>query len=335
MARGLLALLALLPLSPGCAPLNRSAPLAARNTHPVQLTAFEPAPRAARVTPEGEARASVRHQITSLWKQPGSDRDAVALDGEVYRLELGGRVGLGHGLDLDVTVPLLHASGGFLDGAIETWHRTFGLPQSSRTRFPEDRYAVRAVRQQPDGSRRTAYELEQNGVHVGDIPITLTWVPIEDTASTGFSAGLRGGVELPTGREDDGFGNGALDAGLGLITSYVFSTWALHAWASHSWVPTAKSARRTGSHYPGVTSAGFAGEAALLEELSAIVQLGYESALLEDLSADGAERDPVAIWVGGRWRPSDHLAFELGVGEDLVADIGPDVIFHFGLDLFF
>ncbi len=316
--------------------LDDAAPLRVRNQHPAQLTAIHGTARAARATPPGAVDTRFGIDWTSLWLRPGTGSDRLVTDGEIVRAEAAVRFGLLPGLDLEVQLPVSHASGGTLDGFIEAWHDFFGLPQNDRDRFPRDEYRVEATRLRADGTVASAYRLDEGGVQLGDVPVFLTWFPIESEGSElRYSLGVRGGVELPTGDEGDGYGNGGVDGYLGWVGGLDLVGASFFTWGGRSWIHEPDRARDAGLSIPDKDAAGAGFEWALLPDLRAIAQVEWERSVLRELDDSHASRDQVGLWLGGRVRLSDRATFEAGVGEDLIADVSPDVTFHFAVELAF
>ncbi len=315
----------------GCisTPIQRSAPLAARNQHPAQLTAIHAPAREARPVPVGNVDATVALDYTSLWLRPGRGRDELNTDGELFRTELGARVGILPGFDLEIGIPILHPTSGFLDAFIEGWHDAFGLPQNSRDDFPRHEFDVGATRVRRDGAVVDAYRLEEDGLHVGDIPVFLSWFPFV-AEGEGFSFGVRGGVEFPTGDDDDGFGTGGLDWNLGALGQWAGPGYTVFAWGGRSWLHRPDRAERANLDYPAVDSFAGGVELGITEKLSALGQVEWERSVLRRLDDDNADQDQVLIWFGGRYRFSDRMDLELGLSEDLVSDVSADVTFHAG-----
>lgn len=327
----------LVSLVAGCAtrPIDRPGPLSVRNQHPAQLTAMDAMPRSARTTPPGRIDAAWRFDWTSLWLRPGRGADRLETDGEIVRNEIAGRIGLVPGVDLEIALPFVVASAGVLDSFIESWHRVFGLPQNARDEFPRDEFRVVATRDIGTGEARDAYRLDPHGVRTGDLPIVLTWSPVQPEGARGASFGLRAGVELPTGSERDGYGNGGLDALVGFVAGYDLGLVSLFSWGSHTWVHRADRARDAGLPIPDVDRLGVGGEWAFHDDWSAILQVGWERSVLGRLDDEHAERDQALVWMGGRHRLAEDSRLEFGVAEDLVSDVSPDVTFHVALEIRF
>jgi hypothetical protein len=315
-------------------PLTDPAPLATRNQHPVQLTVLHLGPRAARALPGGEVEVGGTVDWTSMWLLPGEGRDRIELDGELVRIGPGLRVGLGSGVDVRVEVPLLHASGGVLDGFIEAWHEVFILPQNRRDEFPRDRFVARAHRRDVSGPLQTAYDLDETSLRLGDIPIEVAWFP-EAMQGKEFQVGFRAGLELPTGNEDRGHGNGEVDGGVGIVAGWRHEAWAITGWGGWSWVGTPDMAKRAGLGYGDVPSLGIGLEVSLVEGLSCLSQIQWERSVLRELDNDHARSDQALLWLGGRYRFSPRHEIELAVGEDLIRNVSTDVTLHLGLRMRF
>lgn len=312
--------------------LAHPAPLDVRNQHPAQLTAIHVAPRKASPVAAGAVELETTLDWTNLWLRPGPGTDTIELDGELVRVRPRLRAGLGGGFDLSVELPLMHASGGVLDPFIEAWHDFFGLSQNQRELFPHGRFAVRAERG-PGGAQRAAYELDE-GVGLGDLPITLAWFPLGERAGR-LEVGIQAGVELPTGEENRGFGNGEVDGMLGAIAAWQARSLCLFAWGGWAWVGTARTARRAGLAYRDHPSVGGGAEVALTAWLSALAQVEWERSVLGLLANDHAASDQMLLWIGGRLRLTESFDLSLAVGEDLLGDVSPDITFHLGTRLRF
>lgn len=311
----------------GCVagPIERSEPLRARNQHPAQLTAIHAQPRAVRATEVGRVDVGAQLDWTSLWLRPGRGADAFTADGEIARMQIDARVGIVPDVDLEIGVPLLHASGGMLDSFIEGWHDVFGLPQADRDDFPRDQYRVEATR-----GGALAYQLEEDGVRFGDVPVFLSWFPVTADGE-GVSFGIRGGVEIPTGSERNGTGNGGYDYNVSLLGAYDGDGFSLFGWGGHSWIARPDTARDAGLPVPDVDSAGVGLQVAVTRDLTGLAQVEYETSVLRELDDAHADQAQVQLWLGGRYRLGKRASIEAAVGEDLVSDVSPDVTFHLGI----
>lgn len=315
----------------GCqlVPLEEPSPLLVRNQHPAQLTVLHPGARGTTPAQAGAGEAALLVDVTNLWLLSDSGPDRITLDGDLVRAALRMRVGLGAGLDVQVELPVIHAGPGALDPFVEGWHQFFGSPDNDRSDNPRKDYRVDA-RVNRGGNLVSAYELERNGVRLGDVPVLLTWFPWSNLAG-GFSLGVRGGVELPTGDEEDGTGNGGVDASVGAVAGWNGHGISVFAWGDHTWVHQADRARDADLDYPDVISAGVGTEVGVHPRVALLSQIQWEQSVLRELDQSNAERDQVILWLGARARLAERLSLDLAVGEDLVRKISPDVQFHAGL----
>jgi len=175
-------LCSLVPLASGCRVPHpgKAAPFSVRNQHPVELTVLQQVPRSAIAYTEGPSILAIDTDWTSHWVQPRSGADDLRLDGETARAELRAAWGLGKSWDIEVELPLMYASGGTLDGFIDAFHQFFGLPQNGRNHHPRDQFDIQAIRDQPGVGMQTLYELQDDELGVGDIPVHLGWFPVKE-----------------------------------------------------------------------------------------------------------------------------------------------------------
>jgi hypothetical protein len=305
------------------------APLMVANEHPAQRTVLRPKPGAARSLGSGAMRARAQVAWTSHWLRDGPDRDFIIQDGETLWLDIELARGLGAGFELSAGISFGHASGGVLDEFIEAWHEAFGLPQSQRDLLPRSEFHMLVQDLSESGDPKDVYRLEEEALLFGDLPVMLDWqlpLPAED-----LQVALRAGIEVPTGSESHGSGNGGFDYVLGLEASLEASSWLqLHAWGSHSWVANSDAMEAAGAELANVLMAGGALSLRLSESLVAIAQVDWEQSTLRELEEIRASRDHLVLWLGGRAALSERLGLEFSVAEDLVLEVSPDVQFHLG-----
>jgi hypothetical protein len=294
-------------------------PLPVRNQHPAQLTVQSALPRSADVVPARSAELRHDAAYTSLWLLgTGPGASSWSMDGEYLRSSTRATVGLGHGLDLGVELAFAHTTGGFLDQFIIDYHDVFDLPDQDRSGAPKDQFLIEATR-----GGQTAFAVDEASFALLDVPLVLTW-QIAAPGRERLGAALRAGVELPTGDDDRGFGNGGLDALVGGIVDYRTDHVGWTAWAQHTFAATPSRARRAGVGFADVTQIGAAAELPLTAELAAVVQLGYETSTLRRLGPEVAANDQLLLWVGARYVAASDWAVELGFGEDLFGKASPD-----------
>ena len=300
-----------------CAPLPRGlGPIPARNQHPVQLTVLHLDPVPAATHPAGEASVRLDTAYSSLWLSGNGNGNRFAMDGEMLRAALDLRVGLGAGLELELGLPVGYASGGRLDGFVTGWHDFWGLPDQGRDTYPEDAFAVRAER-----GAVTAYDLEANAFQAMDLPIGLR----QEILSKGPAhIAVRAAIELPTGDDDAGFGNGELDVALGAVADLRWEDFGVFAHAHHTFAGTPGRAKAAGLAYRDVTAVGLGVDYRLFAGFTLHLQAQWETSTLRGLGFDRVADPHLLLWSGGRFALGPRTFLELGIGEDLMPYISPD-----------
>jgi hypothetical protein len=152
----------------------------------------------------------------------GSDRGLYHVDGELYRTSLAVRRGIGRGVQLSVTVPVLGLEGGFGDGTIESFHDTFGFGQAGRKGTFRDDYLV-YVR---DAEGNELYRPDAPGFGLSDVSLG---VKARLRAPSQWRMAIAGTVKLPTGSEDELTGSGSVDVGVQVLGTRYFARSCIHA----------------------------------------------------------------------------------------------------------
>ncbi|MCA8952023.1 MAG: DUF3187 family protein [Planctomycetes bacterium] len=309
----------------GCVATPRFAgPLPVRNQHPAQLTVLHLPPARATVLPAEAADIRLDAAYSSLFLNGTGFARSYYMDGEYLRFGPTLRAGLGSDLELSVGLPFAHASGGFLDAFLIDYHDVLGLPDQNRDSVENGDFRVDATR-----NGNTVWRLEPGGVELADVPLSLTWQLRE--LDDGPALALRGGLELPTGDDDKGYGNGELDWGVGGLLEQRWAGMAFYCHAQHTFAGTPAIARRGGLSFADVTSLGATAELPLFEQLNALVQVEWETSTLRHLGLEVTDREQVLLWVGGRYHFAERAALEFGFGEDLVGYVSPDFTAWIGL----
>ena len=297
-------------------------PLPARNQHPAQLTVLHFTPRSTEVLAAGAVRSRTDAAYTSLFLSGTSTSFANSsswlMDGEYLRVGTRLGVGLGAGLELCAELALAHTTGGFLDDFVIDYHDTFGFPDQGRTEAERDRFDVRAER-----NGREVWSVSETDAELLDLPLDLTF-QVTPPGERQLGVAVQAGIELPTGDAARGFGNGEIDVGAALLLDYRIGGIGLHGSVQHTFAGTPDRYDEAGLEFGDVTAAGLAAELPLFADLSALVQVTWETSALRRLGPRATARDQVLLWVGGRYQPARRWAIEVGFGEDLQGLASPD-----------
>ncbi len=326
-----------LPVAAGCSALRHSdspaqvirGPVAARQQHPISLSLFAFRPRRAVTQPRGELGLAGQlswSSIEEVAKNPSwAPGQEVGIDGETTRAVLRARYGLAERTDVEVELPLLYATGGGMDSIIEAWHQFFALPNGAREENDDGRYEMR-VADGPD----VLYELEGDRIGLQDIPVILTHnLRLEDEA--GPAVAVRVAVELPTGSEDQGFGNGALDYGVGGLLERTWGRWTLTS-ALELLLPGDSDRLRAaaGHSFNDMWAVELGGEYRWNDSLSLVAGAVWTTSFLDSIELDELDKDIVDLGLGVAWDSSEESRMTVSIHEDVVALTGSDFTIQLG-----
>ncbi|MCS6829259.1 MAG: DUF3187 family protein [Armatimonadota bacterium] len=193
-------------------PSRWRAPLLVRNAEPLNALFLQAPPVSASVLAQNKTRFQVNLDVANhlLFDRAGNNH--FEQDFEVQRLTIVYARGIGRDTEWAVYIPLCARNGGFLDEAINAWHRWFGFDGGGRAGHRNYRVHERMVY-----GGNTLVTLDTPAFGIGD-------ALLEGRRSLGQSGrsfwAIRAMMKLPTGNAAQSFGSGATDAGLGVICTY-------------------------------------------------------------------------------------------------------------------
>ncbi len=304
-------------------------PYYTRNQSPlVQIFGLPPAEGG---TVAGKGRTDVRLvlDVASIYAGDDRGRNLLRLDGEIYRLTLALRYGLGERLELGVDLPYVWQTGGHLDSFIDGFHQTFNLPQGGRDLWYRDRLRYLSVH---DGRVMLDYEEPQDGF--GDVLLSLGYQLVRTEGAGGSrTVTLRPALKVPTGNGDKLTGSGSFDFSLRLAgtDSLLLAPWDL------TWFWTAGAlAMSEGdvlseeqNNLVGFGTLGIGWEAA--SWLAFMLQFDGHTAFYGGSGLHQLDGASVQVTIGTEAALPGKILFDFGVTEDLVVETSPDVVFHVAL----
>jgi hypothetical protein len=300
-------------------------PIAARTQEPIKLTYLAFRPRRATIQEEGTNAITVQEAYSNVFNNDADDPDSkVVLDGEISRTSVALRRAVAPRTDVEIEVAAVYATSGFLDDFIEAWHRAFGLPSEHRDERPKDAYEMEV---QKDGV--TAYHLEGNEPGFADVPIVVTHALVLESESTP-AISVRAGVEIPTGSEEKGFGNGAFDFGGGILAEKSFGRWTTTAAVDYTAPGTSESFEDAGMSPHDGFDVQFGLEYRWNDRISLLFGAILDSPVTRDLLIDQIDDEILTIDVGCAWDVGERSRLFFALEEDAIANAGPDVTFLLG-----
>ncbi len=236
--------------------------------------------------------------------------ECIVLDGETARLRYTHRRGLGDGWDLSFEVSALDRGGGFLDGWIEDWHDTFGLPTGGRELAQDNQYRFHYERQ-----NTVLLDETRGGTGLGDATFTLG-------RRLGSAVTLRAMAKLPTGDED------SLEGGPRGGALWLEQAVALpRAWSGY--LAAGVSFTERGSALPDLQNRQvvFSGAGLAIPVTPAIrlaMQVQWHERLFEGSALTPLARAGAPLTLGLQFRTSARGSFEIGFQEDPSVNGSPD-----------
>jgi len=293
-------------------------PLATRNQHPVALTLLHMRPRRATVQPKGKLGGAVDMSYSSMFEVEREPGETVNFDGEILRTAGRARYGLGGRTDLEVELAVMFTSSGFMDSFIDEFHNIFEFPDAGRENAEDDQYSMRLRR-----NGELIYELEEDRVGFGDVPIVVTHQVREENAG-GPAVAVRAGVELPTGSEDRGFGNGKLDWGVGSLVERSLGRWTMTAAVDILLPGNPDAFDRGGVELNDILSLQVGGEYRWNNRLSLLGQLFWTSPMTDDYSVEEFDSEIFDLGLGLAYDWKGGPRLYVAIQEDMLAATGPD-----------
>jgi hypothetical protein len=293
-------------------------PIPARTLEAVKLTYLFFRPRRAATQPSGTTLLSLQTAYANTYQNGHSATEDVVFDSEISHTSLSARQGLGPSTDLEVEVAVTYATDGCLDHLVEEYHKLLGLPSEGRENRPLNSYEMDARHE-----GKLAYELEGNELGFGDLPIVLTHAFVEETDDTPTISG-RVGVEIPTGSEPKGFGNGVLDYGGGVLAEKSFGRWTTTAAVDYVFTGSSHTFETAGVSAHDNLDLQLGLEYRWSDDVSLLLGTVYESPVTRDMPVKEIDGDILSVDVGVTWDVGKRSRILLDFGEDAIAKAGPD-----------
>lgn len=323
-----LASLACLLCNPPAGASSGITPFHTSNRSPVVQIFGLPAIGDSRILRDGDREAALVLDVANHFIDGSANREHLILDGETYRLDLAGRMGIGSRIEIGFELPWLFQNGGFLDGFIESYHRTFGFPQRGRDEAPTGRYLFQYER-----GGANAFFVDRSNSGIGDVRLGGGVQLYADYSDNPAALALRASLKLPTGDSGNLRGSGSTDLALWLAAS---RGWAAGSGPWELFGGSGLLGMTDGDVLPeqqrnlvvfGCVGVGWRP----LQWLTLKVQFDGHTSFYRgsDLSELGS--DSVQAVMGGTLYFSERTALDIGVVEDLIIKTSPDVVFHFAL----
>lgn len=307
-------LFSLLVVTPLSSAFSFDGPLQVKNLYPIFLHADQQYLEKASM--EDSLSFSFSHSSTYTVQESG--HWIINQDMEVTELNLRYKKIIGDMLEVNLDLPIIAFSDGFMDNFLDTFHRTFGLLDYGRNQRPDNEFLYEIRK---DGRMIVKGE---TGVGLGDIKLAVK-KPLLSTEGLGLS--IRADVELPTGNADRGYGNGSIDAGVAiLLDKKIFDDFMTY-WNFGVVFPGDLKADRELA-LKDFMYGGVAVEMILREKFSLVAQIQGQSRIYPRTDLIAIDREAYLLSFGGRYFSGSNV-FELSLTEDINLSGAPDFVLNF------
>ncbi len=198
------------------------------------------------------------------------------------------------------------------------------MPDGGREARPRNTYEMRV-----DHGGQTIYTLEPYEFDLLDTPLVLTERLVDEQGSTPAVA-LRAGVDLPTGSEARGAGNGGWDWGVGVLAEKSWDRWTMTG--ALDWVDSKRPSSFVSSGVD--VYDGFDVQLGLEyrwnDKLSLLTGLILTPPVTRDFTIKELDREMLGLDVGVAWDTGPDSQLHIGFEEDLMTASGPDIVFFVG-----
>jgi hypothetical protein len=303
-------------------------PFRTSNQSPLVMIYGLPAIGDARVLAKGEKELALVFDLANMYVDDSAANERIILDGETYRLNLTGRMGIANRFEAGFELPWIFQNVGFLDGFIENYHTTFGFRQNGRDQAPKGRLLFNYQRNGADLIR-----VDQSSSGIGDIRLTAGYQMYREAGENPGALALRASLKLPTGDSNELRGSGSTDLALWLAAGKGWKTgsglWEIFGGVGALGMTESDVLPDQQRNVVAFGSIGAGWRP--LSWLVLKVQFDGHTAFYKDSDLVELSSDSVQIVMGGSLVFSERTTLDIGVSEDLVVKTAPDVVFHFAL----
>jgi hypothetical protein len=301
-------LTAVVCLHPAQAQAEGFGPFPVRNFNPLQqLVLNMPGDRAAVLVP-GTLDVRLELAETAAIYNEAPPGASAQVKFETLRNGLFLRYGVTSRLEVGLEVPVLYRYTGFMEGAIEAVERaTTGL-SPARSALSNVRYAYNV--------RRNGQQIvngTKGALGLGDSMVQVKYQMVNET-STMPALSLRTAVKLPTGDEDEFFGSGSPDFGLGLAMEKALGNrWVVHG-NLNGVFPTGRIAGL--ALHPTITGI-VAAEYLWSDDLSLTLQFDYYTTPFRHVGLEVFDKGATEIAAGFSYRFAQHWLWQVYAIENV------------------
>ena len=289
-------------------------PLQVKNQFPPFLPIDQPYLESA--TTESSFSISLSH--SSVFVMEDAANWNVHLDIEMTELNLRYKKDIPSLFEIGVDVPVLRATGGFMDRPLAWYHDTFGFPDYGRSSRPYNEFLYEIKR-----NGAPLIEGDNDRVGFGDVRLTLKKKIVESDPIISILAD----VELPTGNARVGYGNGSVDSGVAVLLDKELGGNSIFYANLGAVFPGDLKAFQT-VELDNFFYAGAGIEVTIQPRFSLLAQLMVQTSPYPKTGISQIDNTGMLLVLGGRYYARVG-SFELSLTEDPNTSGAPDFILNF------
>jgi hypothetical protein len=322
MRNSLPVLVALLLAAPSAlAAQTAFGPLSGQEAGPLQRVGFSHTVERAELLAPGTVQVENGIAYSNIFEQDSAATHVLFLDLERISTDLGVRWGITERLEAAARFAFETTGGGILDGFISGWHRTIGLPNANRGKYPLGVYAQRLT----DGDGEVRLNLPARTMALEDVRVSLKWAAWRSPDGRRLVT-LGAVARVPI--QDNLVGPRRADVALMALGRASWTRWHLHGSLGGATVRAARDF--DGLLRPAAFFADVALERNLASWLSAVAQLSLETPRLQGFGDPELDGWPVNLVLGATGALAEGWSLDVSLQED-VPTATPAVDFTLGI----
>ena len=194
-------------------------PLPVRNLDPAMMRFFDPTPDSALRSYEHAWSFELNQHYATLNQYDQLPNAQLLVDMELYVVDPVIHFSLSDTLEISVRAPLIVPSSGIFDDAIQNFHKWFDMPNGGRQNRPNNSFSYALNHNQ--GAQWQA----RNRWEPGNVELSARY---HLAGNQNWAIAALTAVKLPTASKSHGWGSGAADIAVGLVSSLQQGDWSAH-----------------------------------------------------------------------------------------------------------
>jgi hypothetical protein len=303
-------------------------PLHVKNNFPLHLLFLTPRPDSYQLPEPGEITGLAAVDYSAVYFQHVNSRWDVLIDMELTFFEANLSYGISPNLALNFDGRMANMSGGFLDGFLQRYHDTLGVPNYGRERRPDNQFAYRITK---DG--KTWIDTEPGQWRIADSVVALLYCPPWTLLPGNPRQSLVANAKLPLGKPDEGTGSGRLDYGISWMAVWEFAPWTIYMMPGATYITDPKTDGadiRTNPSYSLFLGLAYRWD----DRWRMLLQLNGYTSPIENSGIDELDNPAVELALGFQYRLAARWSLEFAFCEDLTRAV-PDFTVHLSVQRHF